>query len=80
VYVDRDSLGGGIGRALYEELLSQLADRGFHTAVAGMTLPNGASAALHHALGFTPVGIYRRIGYKSGAWHDVAWVQKHLLG
>ena len=43
-----------------------------------MTLPNDASVALHRAMGFEPVGTYRRIGYKHGAWHDVAWVQRTL--
>jgi L-amino acid N-acyltransferase YncA len=47
-------------------------------AVAGMTLPNDASVGLHRALGFEPVGTYRRIGYKHGAWHDVAWAQRPL--
>ena len=40
-----------------------------------MTLPNPASEGLHRALGFEPVGTYRRIGYKFGAWHDVGWTQ-----
>jgi phosphinothricin acetyltransferase len=44
-----------------------------------MTLPNDASVALHRALGFQPVGTYRRIGYKHGAWHDVAWTQLELI-
>jgi L-amino acid N-acyltransferase YncA len=43
-----------------------------------MTLPNEASVGLHRALGFEPVGIYRRIGWKHGAWHDVAWTQRSL--
>jgi L-amino acid N-acyltransferase YncA len=78
VYVDRSERGLGVGRELYAELLHRLTTAGFTTAVAGMTLPNDASAALHRALGFVPVGVYRRIGYKLGAWHDVAWVQKQL--
>jgi L-amino acid N-acyltransferase YncA len=51
---------------------------GYRMAVAGMTLPNEASAGLHRAMGFEPVGIYRRIGWKFGAWHDVAWMQRAL--
>jgi L-amino acid N-acyltransferase YncA len=47
-------------------------------AVGGMTLPNDASVGLHRALGFEPVGTYRRIGYKHGTWHDVAWTQRSL--
>ena len=33
---------------------------------------------LHESMGFEPVGVFRKIGYKLGAWHDVAWYQKSL--
>jgi len=45
-----------------------------------MTLPNDASVALHRAMGFEDVGTYRRIGFKHGQWHDVAWMQRFLAG
>jgi phosphinothricin acetyltransferase len=78
IYLERGRRRTGAGRALYNELFGRLADRGFRTAVAGMTLPNEASVGLHRAMGFEPVGIYRRIGWKRGAWHDVAWVQRSI--
>jgi L-amino acid N-acyltransferase YncA len=78
VYVEQDRLRTGSGRALYEALFERLATRGYRMAVAGMTLPNEASAGLHQAMGFEPVGIYHRIGWKFGAWHDVAWMQRAL--
>jgi L-amino acid N-acyltransferase YncA len=78
VYVERGRRRGGIGRLLYEALLPRLAERGFRTALAGMTLPNDASVALHRAMGFEHAGTYRRIGWKHGAWHDVEWAQRHL--
>lgn len=78
VYLERGLRRSGGGRALYEALFARLAQRGFRTAVAGMTLPNEASAGLHRALGFEPVGTYRRIGWKHDSWHDVAWVQRPL--
>ncbi len=78
VYLELDRRRSGGGRALYDVLLPHLAGRGFRVAVAGMTLPNEASAGLHRALGFEPVGTYRRIGYKFGTWHDVAWTQRVL--
>lgn len=68
----------GAGRALYETLFARLAERGFLTAIAGMTEPNPASEGLHRALGFTPVGTYERIGFKDGVWHDVTWFQRTL--
>jgi phosphinothricin acetyltransferase len=78
VYVAERSQGRGIGRALYGELLPLLANQGFHVACAGITLPNVASVALHQAFGFTLVGVYRRIGWKAGAWRDVGWWQAEL--
>ena len=80
VYLELGRRRTGGGRRLYEALLPRLAERGFRMAVAGMTLPNAASVALHRAMGFESVGTYRRIGYKHGAWHDVAWTQHALAG
>ena len=40
-------------------------------SLRGQELPNAASEGLHRAAGFTPVGVYRGVGYKRGAWHDV---------
>lgn len=42
---------------------------------AGIALPNPGSIALHEALGFTPVGIYREVGWKHHEWRDVGWWQ-----
>jgi phosphinothricin acetyltransferase len=78
VYLERGRHRTGAGRALYGVLLPHLAERGYRSAIAGMTLPNPGSEGLHRALGFEPVGTYRDIGYKGGAWHDVAWTQKTL--
>jgi L-amino acid N-acyltransferase YncA len=78
VYLEWGRRRTGGGRALYAALLARLAERGFRTAVAGMTLPNEASAGLHRAMGFEPVGVYRGIGWKHGTWHDVAWVQRSI--
>jgi L-amino acid N-acyltransferase YncA len=78
VYVELGRHRGGAGRALYEALFARLAERGYRMLVAGMTLPNDASVGLHRAMGFEPIGTYRRIGWKRGAWHDVAWAQRPL--
>lgn len=78
VYVEQGRRRTGSGRALYEALFERLTARGYLMAVAGMTLPNEASAGLHQSMSFEPVGIYRRIGWKFGRWHDVAWVQRAL--
>jgi L-amino acid N-acyltransferase YncA len=63
----------GIGRGLYTALFALLALQGYYNAYAGIALPNPGSVALHEAMGFRPVGVYREVGFKAGAWHDVGW-------
>jgi L-amino acid N-acyltransferase YncA len=62
IYLEMGRRRTGARRALYTALFARLADRGYRTLVAGMTLPNDASARLHRAMGFEPIGTYRRIG------------------
>jgi L-amino acid N-acyltransferase YncA len=78
VYIDARHHRAGVGRALYTRLFEQLRAAGFWTLCAGVTQPNDASNGLHSAMGFVPVGTYRRIGWKAGAWHDVRWSQLDL--
>ena len=59
-------------------LFAILAAQGFFNAFAGIALPNPASVALHESAGFEPLGVYRRVGFKLGAWHDVGWWQLTL--
>lgn len=73
VYVAADATGQGIGRALYDRLLEILRRQGFVNVYAGITLPNPASVALHEAIGMRRIGVYERVGFKHGAWRDVAW-------
>lgn len=79
VYVEMGRRRTGAGRLLYDALLPRLVDRGYRTAMAGITLPNEASEGLHRSLGFETVGVYRRVGWKLGRWHDVLWLQKQLV-
>jgi phosphinothricin acetyltransferase len=77
-YVADGQRGRGIGRRLYAELLDLLRRQGFVNAYAGVTLPNPASERLHQAIGMQRFAVYRRVGYKFGAWHDVAWYELRL--
>lgn len=78
VYVDQHAHRKGVGRRLYSALFPLLARQGFVNAYAGITLPNAKSVGLHESLGFTPVGVYRNVGYKLGQWHDVGWWARAL--
>jgi phosphinothricin acetyltransferase len=78
VYVAPSHHRVGAGRRLYADLLDRLRGQGLCVACAGVTLPNEASVGLHRAMGFEPVGVYKRIGWKLGAWRDVMWLQLEL--
>jgi L-amino acid N-acyltransferase YncA len=79
VYIDRGARRSGAGRALYTALFDLLRRQRLRVVYAGLTLPNEASEGLHRAMGFTRVGVYERVGWKFGAWHDVAWYGLELL-
>lgn len=78
-YVDENAHRRGVGRGLYEALIRVLVLQGYRNAYAGITLPNDASEGFHRGLGFTPVGVFRRIGFKLGQWHDVLWLERSLV-
>lgn len=78
VYVGERQRRKGVGRALYGGLMPLLSRQGLRIACAGITLPNDASVALHQRFGFELVGVFPRIGWKSGAWRDVGWWQVEL--
>ena len=81
VYIHADAHRRGVGSALYTSLLEIVRLQGFYNAYGGITLPNAGSVGLHESFGFRPVGVYRAVGFKLGAWHDVGWwhlaVQPH---
>jgi phosphinothricin acetyltransferase len=78
VYVRGDVRRQGIGEALCEFLLDVLQRQGYARAFAGITLPNPASVGLFESLGFEPAGVFERVGYKLGRWHDVGWWQRSI--
>ena len=73
VYVNPDFQRRGIGRGLYVSLAGILKVQGFFNAYAGVALPNPGSVGLHESIGFQAIGVFRNVGYKMGAWHDVGW-------
>jgi L-amino acid N-acyltransferase YncA len=68
----------GIGRMLYQLLLTTLKRQGFQTVYGVITESNEPSLALHRSMGFSEAGRFRRMGYKNGEWHGVVWMQKEL--
>jgi phosphinothricin acetyltransferase len=78
IYLKRSAQGRGLGRALLIAHLELLERQGFVTAIAGISLPNDASVALHERLGFSLSGIEHGVGFKLGQWVDVGRWQKDL--
>lgn len=80
VYIAERERRAGIGRSLYAALLPMLARQGFHSAYAGISLPNAGSVGLHECLGFKHIGTFPEVGYKLGKWHDVGYWRFELAG
>ena len=78
VYVAERARGSGIGRALLETMIESARNGGLWTLQAGIFTDNGASLALHRALGFREVGIRERIGRLDGVWRDVVLLELRL--
>ncbi len=78
VYLAPVAGGRGLGTTLYTRLFKALEGEDVHRALAGVTLPNAASLALHKRFGFTEVGTYSGVGRKFGKYWDVMWLEKQL--
>ena len=78
VYLAPGARGRKLGSRLMRAVLAIVELQGYRSALAGLTLPNPASLALHQRLGFEEVGGYRDVGFKNGAWADVWWGQRIL--
>ncbi len=78
IYCAPEAVGMGVGSALYRRLFDELAEEDVATVVAGYTLPNPTSAALHAKFGFRPVGVFPRVGRKFGRYWDVQWLWRPL--
>lgn len=78
VYLEPSATGRRLGTALYEVLFERLAGEDVHRALAGITLPNPASIALHERFGFRKVAHFTENGRKLGRYWDVVWLEKEL--
>jgi L-amino acid N-acyltransferase YncA len=78
VYLDPTATGKGFGSQLYQLLFNELRQRGMHTALAGISLPNVASVALHEKFGFQKVAHFKEVGRKFEQWIDLGYWQLFL--
>src|SRR5215470_3613583 len=80
IYCAHDAVGKGIGSRLYQALFDALREEDIHRFVAGYTMPNSATAALHARFGFKVVGVFSEVGRKFGKYWDVCWTERDLTG
>lgn len=78
IYCAPQATGRGLGTRLYAGLFKALEGEDIHRAVAGITLPNDASIALHKRFGFTEVGVFSENGRKLGRYWDVLWMERRM--
>lgn len=78
IYIAPDFHTKGIGRILYKTLFEILQLQGYYNVFAGVALPNQKSIGFHQSMGFEEIGIFKKVGYKHGNWHDTHWFQLSL--
>ena len=64
---------------MYQRLFDTLRNEDLRRLVAGITIPNQASIALHRGFGFTEVGVFSENGRKFDRYWDVLWMERSLL-
>jgi len=78
IYLAPEFQGAGIARILYNTLFSVLRLQGYINVFACIGLPNERSVRFHKSVGFEEIGIFKKVGYKLGNWHDTQWFQLRL--
>ena len=77
-YLSTEHTSKGLGTKLYEVLFDELRRRNFHSVIAGITLPNDASIALHEKFSLEKVAHFKEVGLKFDRWLDVGFWQGTL--
>jgi phosphinothricin acetyltransferase len=78
IYCSPECTQRGVGKLLYGALFEVIAGEDINRIVAGVTLPNPPSVALHERFGFRHVGTFTGNGRKFGKYWDVAWFERPL--
>ncbi|CAN5333488.1 GNAT family N-acetyltransferase [soil metagenome] len=79
VYVAEGLAGRGIGVALLGALIERCEAGPWRQMLAVIgNSANAASIALHTRMGFTPVGVFKSVGFKHGRWVDTVLMQRSL--
>jgi len=77
-YLSLEHSGQGLGSQLYQTLFDTLKNKGIHSVIGGITLPNDASIALHEKFNMNKVAHFKEVGLKFDQWLDVGYWQGTL--
>jgi len=79
IYIDKDAVGRGVGRALLPVLVEQCTALGKRQMVAVIgDSAQTPSIRLHASCGFEMIGTIKSIGFKFGRWLDSVLMQRAL--
>lgn len=79
IYIDKDVVGQGVGKALLPVLIDRCTALGKRQMVAVIgDSAQTPSIRLHAACGFEMVGTLKNIGFKFGRWLDSVLMQRPL--
>jgi L-amino acid N-acyltransferase YncA len=78
IHVAEAHWGGGVGRALIENLVDRAFAAGLHVMVAAIDGANTGSIEFHRRLGFVEVARMPETGHKFGRWLDLVLMQRIL--
>jgi phosphinothricin acetyltransferase len=79
IYIDKDAVGRGVGKALLPVLIEQCTALGKRQMVAVIgDSAQTPSIRLHQGCGFEMVGTIKSIGFKFGRWLDSVLMQRAL--
>ncbi|MEQ1552892.1 MAG: N-acetyltransferase family protein [Ferruginibacter sp.] len=70
IYVASNERAKGIGKILFEKLISESEENGLWTLQSGIFPENISSIKLHETMGFRIIGYREKIGAKNGVWRD----------
>ena len=79
IYIDKDAVGQGAGKALLPALIERCTALGKRQMVAVIgDSAQTPSIRLHTSCGFEMVGTIKNIGFKFGRWLDTVLMQREL--
>ncbi len=78
VYFAPNHRGRGMGRKIYDKMLSLLKLQGVRTVHGKVTFPNPASDKLHNAMGFKLMATLENVGFKNGEWRSINHWEKQI--